>query len=198
MYTLHGRVKSRALRTLWMLEELGLPYSYHATEPRSPEAFAVSPLGKVPVLLTEDGPVYDSVAQMTMLADREGRFTHPAGSHARGVQDGFTNSVTELLDVILWEMAKHVFVLPADQRVAAIKDSLRWQWERNAGLVAELLGGGPYATGAEPTVPDVLLAHCCGWAAGLKLDLPSPLRTHMTMMRARPAFRRAIAQGEAA
>lgn len=193
MYKLHGQVKSRAMRPLWLLEELGEPFEWIPTSPRSPEAFAVSSLGKVPVLVTEEGPVFDSVAQMTLLADRAGRFTHPAGSYARAQQDGLTNSINEMLDAVLWDYAKHSFILPEEHRVPAVKDSLRWQWDRNAGAIADLLGDGPFLMGAEPIIPDFLLSHCCGWASGLKFDLPDSLRRHMTTMRARPAFRRAIA-----
>ncbi|WP_371155617.1 glutathione S-transferase family protein [Jannaschia sp. 2305UL9-9] len=193
MYKLYGQVKSRAMRPLWLLEELEASFEWITTAPRSPEAFAVSALGKVPVLVTPEGPVFDSVAQMTLLADRAGRFTHPAGSYARGVQDGLTNSINEMLDAVLWDYAKHSFILPEAQRVAAVKDSLRWQWDRNAAAIADLLGDGPYLTGADPVIPDFLLSHCCGWAAGLRFDLPDGLRAHMTLMRSRPAFRRAVA-----
>lgn len=195
MYKLHGQVKSRALRTLWLLEELEQPFEWIPTSPRSPEALAVSPLGKVPVLITDEGPVFDSVAQMTMLADRAGRFTCAPGSYARGQQDGYTNIINEMMDAVLWGCAKHSFVLPEVQRVPVVQDSLRWQWDRNAEMIADLLGDGPCLMGDYPVIPDFLLSHCCGWASGIKLDLPDGLRAHMNMMRARPAFRRAIAHG---
>ncbi|UWQ18128.1 glutathione S-transferase family protein [Jannaschia sp. M317] len=193
MYKLHGKVKSRALRPLWLLEELALPFEFHQAAPRSPEALAVSPLGKIPVLITDDGPLFDSVAMMTMLADREGRFTHPAGSYLRGKQDALTNTINETFDAVLWDYAKHSFVLPEAHRVPAVKDSLRWQFDQYARVMADLLGEGPCLMGADPVIPDFLLAHCCGWAMGLKFDLPDGLRSHMNRMRARPAFRRALA-----
>jgi glutathione S-transferase len=61
--------------------------------------------------------------------------------------------------------------------------------------MADRLGDRPHLMGDDMRTPDILLAHCCGWAAGLKLDLPDALRAHMTRMRARPAFRRAVAHG---
>jgi glutathione S-transferase len=194
MLTLYGRVKSRAMRTLWLLEELGEAYDWVPTDPRSDGALAVSPLGKVPVLVCDEGPILDSVAQMTWLADRAGRFTHPAGSYARARQDGLTNTINETLDAVLWSYAKHSFVLPEERRVPEVKDSLRWQFERHAEAMAALMGAGPCLMGEEPVLPDFLLAHCCGWAAGLEFDLPEALRGHMTRMRARPAFRRAAAR----
>ena len=74
MYRLHGQVATRALRTLWTLEEVGAPYAFVPADPRSEAAFALNPLGKIPVLETPEGVILDSVAQMQHLADR-----HAAG-----------------------------------------------------------------------------------------------------------------------
>ncbi|MGB3406486.1 MAG: glutathione S-transferase family protein [Jannaschia sp.] len=198
MYKLHGQIKSRALRTLWLLEELEEPFAFIPTAPRSSEALALSPLGKIPVLVTDDGPVFDSVAQMTMLADRAGRFTHAPGTYDRARQDALTNTINETFDAVLWGYAKHSFVLPDTHRVEAVKPSLRWQFSRYAEVMSDLLGKGPCLMGDDPLIPDFLLAHCCAWAAGLKFDLNDALRAHMTLMRARPAFRRALAHGDGA
>ena len=198
MYRLHGTAKSRAMRPLWLLEELGVEYALVPAAPRSPEARALSPSGKIPILETGEGIVTDSVAMMAFLADRHGAFTHPAGTIARARQDALTHSILETFDAVLWAWAKHSFVLPEAHRVPAVKESLRWQWGEHAGAMEARLGAGPFLMGDAPLVPDILLAHCCGWAAGLKLDLPPGLRAHMTTMRARPAFRRALARGEAA
>lgn len=195
MYTLYGTPKSRAMRPLWLLEELELPYTLVPADPRSAEALAVSPQGKVPILETPEGILLDSVAQMNFLADRHGGFTHPAGTLARGRQDALTNTILETFDAVLWAYGKHSFILPEDQRVEAVKPSLRWQFTRYSQVMGELLGDGPYLMGAAPTVPDILLAHCCGWALSRKFDVDETVRKHMNTMRARPAFRRAMAHG---
>ncbi len=194
MYTLYGTTKSRAMRTLWMLEELDVPYTLVPASPRSDAARAVSPQGKVPALETDEGVVMDSVAQMTFLADRHGRFTHPAGSFARARQDAVTNTILETFDAILWAYAKHGFVLPEEHRVAAVKPSLMWQFARYGTAMGDALGERTYLAGEEPTIPDFLLAHCCGWALSQEFELDDRLRAHMNAMRARPAFRRAVAR----
>jgi glutathione S-transferase len=195
MYELHGQVKSRALRPLWLLEELGVPFTFVPTKPRSPEARALSPLGKVPILVTEAGPLFDSVAMMTYLADRHAAFTSAPGTYDRGRQDALTNTILETFDAVLWAYAKHSITLPEEHRVPQVKTSLRWQFARHGEALEALLGDGPCLMGEAPTIPDFLLAHCCGWGAGLKLDIAPGLRAHMTHMRARPAFRRALAHG---
>ncbi|WP_308917144.1 glutathione S-transferase family protein [Jannaschia sp. LMIT008] len=194
MLVLHGQVRSRALRVLWLLEELDLPYRFDPVDPRSPEAFAVSPLGKIPALTTPDGVLFDSVAIMTWLADREGRFTHPAGTMERARQDAMTQAVLELLDAPLWEMAKHGFVLPEGERLDGMRASVTAQVARHSGDLAGLFDGD-WVAGPRPTVPDILLAHCAGWARGLKMDLDGRVLDHMKRMRARPSFGRAMDHG---
>jgi len=192
MYKLYGNIRTRTMRTLWILEELELPYTLIQADPRSPEVRAVSPLGKVPVLETSEGMIYDSVAQMTYLSDKHGGFTHPAGTYARGRQDGFTNTINETFDAVLWDFAKHSFVLPEEHRVEAIKPSLKWQFLQYSNVMADLLGDRPFLMGDDPVVPDILLAHCCSWALGRGFDVHERLHRHMKTMRARPAFRRAM------
>ena len=89
MYTVIGNSKSRTLRVLWLLEELGLEYEHVSASPRSPDVVALNPSGKVPVLVTEDTPITDSTAILSFLADRHGAFTyldevHGVGLYGRG------------------------------------------------------------------------------------------------------------------
>ena len=193
-YRLYGSVKSRTMRPLWLLEELGVPFEWVEAGPHSEAVRAVSPAGKIPVLTADGVVLRDSVAIMTFLADRHGAFTHPAGTIARAAQDAATQTILETLDAVLWAYAKHSFVLPEDRRVPAVKDSLRWQLDRNAAAIESVLGDDAFLLGGldgGPTVADILLAHCCAWARGVGVDLPPGLSAHMTRMRARPAFRRA-------
>lgn len=57
------------VRVLWMLEELGEPYEFVAVKLRSPEAYALNPSGKVPILV-DDLKVTDSAAICVYLADK--------------------------------------------------------------------------------------------------------------------------------
>ena len=59
MYTVIGDLKSRAFRVVWMLEELGAPYTHRAAAPGSEAARAVNPSGKVPVLMVQDAALSD-------------------------------------------------------------------------------------------------------------------------------------------
>lgn len=193
-YTVIGNVKSRALRVLWTLEELGLDYEHVDAGPRSDEVTRISPAGKVPVLVADGVPITDSVAIMTFLADRHGALTFPAGTIDRARQDSLTQMILDEIDAVLWTAARHSFVLPEELRVASIKDSLKWEFAKSeTALVARMAEDGPFLMGETMTIADILLAHCGGWAIAAKFPISEPrLREHIAMMRDRPAFHKAL------
>lgn len=194
VYTLIGSVKTRAARAVWLLEELGLPFTHIAAGPRSPEALAQNPAGKVPVLLAEGQTITDSTAILTYLADKHGAFTAAPGTIARAQQDSLTHFILDEFDALLWTAARHSFVLPVEHRLPAIKEPLRWEMARSQQTLITRMGA-PYLTGDAPSVPDFILAHCLGWAASAKFDITEPrLHDYLTLMRARPAYARTMAR----
>lgn len=76
-----GSASYRSFRCLWMLEELGIEYQHLPIGPQSEEARKVNPLGKIPILIEEEGgeggenngnlfTVYESSAIVTYLGDK--------------------------------------------------------------------------------------------------------------------------------
>lgn len=196
-YVVIGGARSRAMRVLWTLEELGLEYTVVNAAPRSAEVLAYNPSGKVPALVEDGVVISDSVAIMTYLADKNGALTAKAGTIARAQQDAFVQAVNDEIDGVLWAAARHTFILPEEQRVAGVKDSLRWEFGRNQDAIADRMDAdGPFVRGAQMSVADILLAHCMGWAGSAKFEVTNErLLAHNAMMRDRPAFKRALAAG---
>lgn len=194
MYRVIGTVKSRAFRVLWMLEELGQPYELVNAAPRSDEARAFNPLGKIPALVDGDDVLTDSVAIMTYLADKHAGLTAPAGTPDRARQDAVTLWLIDELDAGLWINAKHTFILPEKMRVEGLKPTLHKEFQRNADTFAGMLdaAGGEFIMGAHITLPDLLAVHCFGWAFGAEFPaIPDTLKDYTKRLRARPQFRAA-------
>lgn len=192
-YTLIGALATRAARPAWMLEELGLPFEHVSVKPHAEDVTRHYPRGKVPVLLVDGEPITDSTAIIQYLADAHGRFTAPAGTLARARQDAMTHCLLDEFDAILWTAARHSFILPEDQRVAGVKDSLKWEFARNQASFVQRMGDGPFVMGDAFTVPDIVLAHCLLWAKSAKFDITEPaLAEYFQRLSARPAFQRAI------
>jgi glutathione S-transferase len=195
MYTVIGTVKSRAARVLWMLEELGEPFEHVNAPPRSEGVTSINPTGKVPVLIEDGVPITDSTAIIQYLADKHGALTHPAGTLARARQDSLTQFLLDEFDAALWMAARHSFVLPEALRQSAIKDSLKWEFERSQKVMVARMSDGPFLMGVEMTVPDIILTHCLGWAMIAQFPISEErLKTYSKTVRARPAYIRAMAR----
>ncbi|MEM1274250.1 MAG: glutathione S-transferase family protein [Pseudomonadota bacterium] len=189
MYRLIGSLRNRAFRVAWLLEELGEVYELVEAQPHSETVLSVDPGGKLPVLETDDGALWDSIAIMNWLADRHGRFTHPASSFARAQQNAVTGQILDEIESLLWMAGRHSFILPEDRRVPEIKDSLRWEFTRNCKRIAMRLRDGPFLAGDAPTVPDFLWTHCATWAHSARFDVNEPRLINLAeRMRARQAY----------
>lgn len=190
MYEVIGSKASRAFRVLWMLEELGVEYDHTPAGPRSKEALAANPSGKIPAMRVEGVVLTDSVAIMAYLGDVHGRLTYKAGTLERARQDALTHQILDDVDSVLWMAARHGFVLPEERRVPAIKDSLKWEYARNIARLEEALVG-PFLMGDEMTVPDILLVHCLRWAEIAKFPEPGAVvAEYRARAEARVAFQR--------
>jgi glutathione S-transferase len=194
MYTVIGTPQTRAFRVIWMLEELGQPYTLDAKRPRDPAVAALNPSGKVPVLLDGGDAVIDSVAICQYLADKHAKFTFRAGTIARAHQDSFTQFAVDDLEGPLWVAAKHTFVLPPEYRVDDVKRACRFDFDRAMDALSQRLGDQDYVTGDRFTVADLILGHCLGWGQSMKWSIPDGnLTTYLERLRARPAFKSAAA-----
>lgn len=197
MYQVIGSAKTRTLRVLWMLEELGQSYEHLPAPPRDDTVRAMNPAGKIPVLVSDGVPITDSTAIIQYLADKHQALTHPAGSIERARQDSLTQFLLDEFDAILWTASRHSFVLPEELRVSAIKPTLKWEFEKSQVVLMDRMSNGPFIMGEKMTVPDILLAHCCGWAINARFEIKhAKLRNYLDQMRARPAYQRALAHGE--
>ncbi|GLK66237.1 glutathione S-transferase [Paracoccus kondratievae] len=195
MYQVIGTGKSRALRVLWMLEELGRPYEHVAVNPHSEGVTPFNPAGKVPVLVVDGTPITDSTAILTYLADKHGALTHPAGTLERARQDSLMQFVLDEFDAALWLAARHSFILPEEMRLAAIKNTLRWEFERSQRTLVHRMADEGFLMGDRMTVPDIILAHCLTWALTARFPIiEHRLTGYLEMMRARPAYLRAAAR----
>jgi len=193
MYTVIGHPRSRALRVLFALEELGQPYEINPLPPADDTVQAMNGSGKIPLLQTPDGVITDSVAILTYLADKHGQLTHPAGTHARGVQDSITQTIVAELDAALWLKAKHSFVLPEDWRVPAVKDTAPKEYARAWQMLAHMKGDSPFMAGDIFTIPDILASHCAGWGMMAKMPIPDgPFGDYLKSLRKRPAMVRVM------
>lgn len=199
MYKVIGSPKTRAFRVMWMLEELGLPYTVDPVAPRDKALLAFNPSLKVPVLQDGSDYVIDSVAICQYLADKHGAMTFKAGTIDRAHQDSFTQFSVDDVELSLWVAAKHTFALPEEYRVPDVKRACKFDFDRAMAALSARLGDRTYVMGDTFTVPDLLLAHCGGWAASMGwVPAQDNVTAYFKRVRERPAFLKATAVREAA
>lgn len=81
-----------------MLEETGLPYTPHfiemaAQQQKTPEFLAINPNGRIPAIVDDGFPVFESGAILIWLADKAGMFI-PADAKARST----------VIQWVMWQM----------------------------------------------------------------------------------------------
>ena len=184
---------SRSARVLWLLEELGEPYELTTLtreERRAAGHRTKHPLGKVPVVDTATGTLYESGAICLQLAD-----THPAagligplGSQERALayQWAFFNG-TELEPGVI-EVLHHREDDPA--RAEAGREKFR-----AAGAVVEVeLANREWLVGGAFSVADVMVGDGLRLARRAELlDTFPNLQAYVDRLEARPAFRHSMA-----
>ena len=196
MITLYGVPRSRTMRPLWMLEELGVPYENKKVtflgESRSPEFLRLNPNGHIPVLRDGDLVIWESMAINLYLARKYGKGLWP-----RTVEDegrAFQWSVwamTELEEPLLTALLHRGF-LPEDQRDPKKADDAAERFKTPLGVLNGALAGKQYLLGDAFTVADLNVAAVLCWAflAGLDLGKAPQAQAWLGRCTGRPAFER--------
>ena len=195
MVKLYGIPRSRTMRPIWMLEELGLPYENVKVsfigETRTPEFLRLNPNGHIPVLQDGGLTLWESMAINLYLARK-----HDKGLWPRTVEDegrAFQWSVwamTELEEPLLTALLNRTF-LPEEQRDAKKGDDAAERFKTPLAVLDYALTK-PFLLGDAFTVADLNVASVLSWAPLGRLDLGRAPRAQAWLGRctARPAFAR--------
>ncbi len=119
MIRIYGVTRSRAFRSLWMLEELGLryeelPIGFDTGETREPGFLAINPNGHIPVLVDGETVVWESLAINHYLASRYGGGLAPEGTREQGEALRWSFWAMAELEGPIDSVAKRGVVLPDD------------------------------------------------------------------------------------
>ncbi len=123
MIKLYGISRSRASRSLWALEEIGVEYenvpTHFSGDTKKPEFLALNPNGRVPVLTDGEVTLFESMAINLYLAKKYDGGLQPKTleDEARAVQWSFWG-MTEL-EAHLIQMLLHWVMLPEAERDAS-------------------------------------------------------------------------------
>lgn len=184
---------TRSIRARWMLQELGVPFEsvtvrLAAGEHRTPEFLKLNPAGKIPVLVDGDFALGESVAIALYLAEKfpeKGLF--PTALHERADAFRWLLFAATELEQPLWRIARHTFVYPEAQRIAADIPLARSEAIAAAAVVDAHLAGREFVVGERASVVDFVMAYTLDWAETSECLANAPHATaYLQRMYARP------------
>ena len=222
--TVHHLGASRSHRVLWLLEELGVPYTlktYHrhpVTRLAPPELKAVHPLGKAPIVTVGDDVVAESGAILEGLVERYGaqaigelaNLRPPAGtSEHRQCRFWLHFAEGSLMN---WLLMKLVFVsIPRQPMPFFVRPVARALCQQvldklvNPNVTSALafmeqhLASHRWFAGEHLSLADFQMAFAVEAALTPSLRAAAPATPHLDAylqrIQARPAYQRALAKG---
>ncbi|WP_077000219.1 glutathione S-transferase [Variovorax sp. KK3] len=217
MITVHHLNNSRSQRVLWLLEELNLPYEivHYQRDPKTmlapPSLRAVHPLGKSPVVTTDDGFVLaESGAILETLIERygQGRLLPPAGTaealrYRYWMHYAEGSAMPPLLLKLMFDRIENAkmpfFARPVAKSIASkaksafVMPNIRGHMDFMEGE----LGKSEWFAGADFSGADIQMSFPVEAArarGGLDAKRPK-LMAYLERIHARPAYRRALERG---
>ena len=172
---LYGIPASRAIRSIWAAEEVGVDYEHVPThflgDSKKPDYLQINPNGRVPTLVDGDLVLFESMAINLYLAKKYGGKLYPsdAADEARAIQWSFWG-MTEVEDSLI-QIFVHKIMLPEDQRDLALVASAGEKLQRPLAVLDGHLAKRDYLLGSDFTIADLNLAGTLATANVAKFDL---------------------------
>ncbi len=165
--TLYGVDFARSARCRWALLELGLDFSEinDASLIGSDELRAIHPQAKVPAIMIDGEPLFESAAICTYLCDLvpEKQLISEGGSRARALHDQWTSFAQSELEGYLWSNAKHTNFYPEEKRISEIVASNSEEFRAGAKVLDDALAETPFLVGGQFSVTDIIVGWTVNW-----------------------------------
>jgi glutathione S-transferase len=201
---IYGIARTRAFRTLWIAEELGLDYEHLPIEigdagARSPQFLAINPNGRLPFIDDDGFVLYESLAITLYLAKKHSAGKLYPGSleaEAKAWQWSFWAIAEVDRGVNIWSL--HAVRLPPAERDAAKRDEALKVVAAPFRVLDAAVGKQRYLLGDGFTVADLNVAAVISRAIDMDLGAVPNLKAWLTRCLDRPAARKALALKSAA
>jgi glutathione S-transferase len=177
MTKLHGTSRSRSARSLWALEELGVPYEHlpmPTTEAKSAAHLKLNPNGHVPVLEDDGAVVWESMAINLYLAEKYGKNSlWPSVPAARAdIYKWSFFAMTEVEPQLVTLLVNRVMAPPEQRNEKAALAAVE-ALKAPLNALEETLKGKEYLLGKNFTIADLNVAAVMSWIPMMKLDISS-------------------------
>jgi glutathione S-transferase len=197
MLQLYGNPASRAMRCLWMLEEIGEPYqliekSTRADDLQVPEYLRLNPNARIPTLVDGAAVIWESMAINIYLAQKYPGPMHCSSPELLGKAAQWSFWAMLELEELLLELMNHRAVLPEYARDPSIAQRSELLLQKPLRVLNGSLAERQFLAGDGFTLADLNLASILVWGKMARLDLsahPNVARW-LNVCLTRPAYRR--------
>jgi glutathione S-transferase len=197
---LYGNSGSRALRSLWAMEEVGIDFEHVPTHfnvsAKSADYLAVNPNGRVPALVDGDLQLFESMAINLYLAKRYGGALYPA--HAADEAKAWQWSVWAISEIepLQMQIVIQKLFTPEERRDPKVVERATRGLQRPLRVLDAALAGRDGLLGEHFSVADLNVAAVMQLLKMIRFDYAE----HANVQRwaaacyARPALARAMAR----
>jgi glutathione S-transferase len=189
-----------SMRVHWALEEVGVPYekikvSLAEKEQKKPEYLMLNPNGKVPLLVVDGRPIFESLAQLLYLGETHGKDVFPPpGLHRAEAFKWMAWSYVTMGESLARYMRNTTERFPHDEKNEKAGASARKELEEQLGMLDAALAGKEWILGSF-TLADIA---CVGFPLFMQMRLGFDMSPYpnvaglITRTMARPAFQRSM------
>jgi glutathione S-transferase len=202
MIEVHHLNNSRSQRVLWMLEEIGVPYTIvryerdAKTSLAPPDLKQVHPLGKSPVIRDGDFVLAESGAIIEYLVEKygNGRFRPQPGTREYETCRYWMHYAEGSL---MMQLLVKVYLDRVGEPAQALRERVNGAVRMHLAYIEESLGSSQFLTGSTLTVADVQMSFPLevSMAQGMLSDGQPRLKALLARLHERPAYQAALAKG---
>jgi glutathione S-transferase len=197
MLQLYGNSRSRAIRCLWMLEEVGRPYRLveKTTRPddlQTAEYLRLNPNARIPSLVDGELVLWESMAINLYLAQKYDGPMHCASPEVLGLAAQWSFWAMLEIEHLLLHLLEHRALLAEFARDASAIERNELLLKKPLGVLNDALAGRDYLAGNSFTVADLNVAGILVWAKMARLNMSAypDLTRWLDACLARPAYAR--------
>ncbi|WP_299415937.1 glutathione S-transferase [uncultured Sulfitobacter sp.] len=200
MIKLHHLNRSRSLRILWLLEEIGEPYEFvlHERDVKTnlapPALLALHPLGKSPMLEMDSEIIIESAAITEILCAKYApQMIPPAGTpaHIRHLEAMHFAEGSAMTPVLL-----NLYVSKLGEAGAPLHPRITSELDNHFAYMESILRPSGHFVMDDLSAADIMLSFPAQIAMRLERRAQYPkLAAFVDMVEARPAYKRAVEKG---
>ena len=156
---LYGISGSRALRSMWAMEEVGIDYEHVSVnfmeESKDPEYLAVNPNGRIPTLIDGDLTLFESMAINLYLAKTYGGDLYPSNAANEALTWQWSIWGISEIEPLQMQIVIQKLFMPEEKRDDKIIASSEKQLARPLAVLDNALQGRDFLVGDQFSVADL-------------------------------------------